>query len=218
MVKIAPSILSADFSNLSNDVERVEKAGCDYLHIDVMDGRFVPNITIGPVVIQSLRDKSRLPFDVHLMIVEPEKYISQFVDAGADIITVQVETCPHLDRTIHQIKEAGAQACVALNPSTSLSTLDYVLSDLDMVLIMTVNPGFGGQAFIPSMIPKIRDLSDKIKMHKSNAVIQVDGGINASNIGTVAKAGARVFVAGSAVFNHKDPALAIKSLKEAAIL
>ena len=218
MVKIAPSILSADFSSLGYDVERVEKAGCDYLHIDVMDGRFVPNITIGPVVIQSLRNKSNLPFDVHLMIVEPEKYINQFVDAGADIITVQVETCPHLDRTIHQIKEAGALACVALNPSTSLSTLDYVLSDLDMVLIMTVNPGFGGQAFIPAMIPKIRDLSDKIKKHKSNAVIQVDGGINASNIGTVAEAGAQVFVAGSAVFNHKDPALAIKHLKEAAIL
>ncbi len=218
MVKIAPSILSADFSNLGQDVEKVENAGCDYLHIDVMDGRFVPNITIGPVVIKSLRGKSKLPFDVHLMIVEPEKYINQFVESGADIITVQVETCPHLDRTIHQIKEAGAMACVALNPSTSLSTLDYVLTELDMVLIMTVNPGFGGQSFIPAMIHKVRDLSEKIKSVTSSAVIQVDGGINTSNIGTMAKAGAQVFVAGSAVFNHEDPALAIKKLKEAAVL
>jgi len=218
MIKIAPSILSADFSDLGNDVARVENAGCELLHIDVMDGRFVPNITIGPVVIKSLRSRSKLPFDVHLMIVEPEKYINQFIDAGADIITVQVETCPHLDRTIHQIKEAGAMACVALNPSTSLSTLDYVLTELEMVLIMTVNPGFGGQAFIPAMIPKIRELSERIKKVKSKAVIQVDGGINSSNIATVAKAGAEVFVAGSAVFKHKDPALAIKNLKEAALV
>lgn len=216
MVKIAPSILSADFANLGQDVERVENAGCDYLHIDVMDGRFVPNISIGPVVIKSLRRKSKLPFDVHLMIVEPEKYINQFVDAGADIITVQVETCPHLDRTIHQIKEAGAMACVALNPSTPLNTLDYVLTELDMVLIMTVNPGFGGQAFIPAMISKIKGLSERIKKVKAKAVIQVDGGINSSNIAAVTKAGAEVFVAGSAVFNHEDPAQAIKELKEAA--
>jgi len=217
MIKIAPSILSADFSDLGQDVQKVENAGCDFLHIDVMDGRFVPNITIGPVVIKSLRKKSKLPFDVHLMIVEPEKYINQFVDAGADIITVQVETCPHLDRTIHQIKEAGAMACVALNPSTPLSTLDYVLTELDMVLIMTVNPGFGGQAFIPAMIPKIRDLSEKIKKAESNTIIQVDGGINTSNIGLVAKAGAQVFVAGSAVFGHENPALAIKNLKDSAV-
>lgn len=215
MIKIAPSILSADFSCLGEEVKKVEDAGCDYLHIDVMDGRFVPNITIGPVVISSLRKKSRLPFDVHLMIVEPEKYIEDFVKSGADIISVQAETCPHLDRTIHQIKEAGAKACVALNPSTPLQVLDYVLHELDMVLIMTVNPGFGGQAFIPAMLPKIADLSQRIKKSHSKAEIQVDGGINTSNIESVVTAGAQVFVAGSAIFGHTSPKQAVIDLKKA---
>ncbi len=218
MIKIAPSILSADFSCLGQDVIKVEQAGCDMLHVDVMDGRFVPNITIGPVVVASLRERSKLLFDVHLMIVEPEKYIEDFVKAGADLISVQAETCPHLDRTIHQIKELGAKACVALNPSTPLNVLDYVLQELDMVLIMTVNPGFGGQSFIPAMLPKIRNLSQKISDTGALAVIQADGGINTENIGTVASAGASVIVAGSAVFKTDDPAKAIDDLKKAAAL
>ena len=217
MIKIAPSILSADFSCLGQDVEKVEKAGCDLLHVDVMDGRFVPNITIGPVVVASLRERSKLLFDVHLMIVEPEKYIEDFIKAGADLISVQAETCPHLDRTIHQIKELGAKACVALNPSTPLNVLDFVLNELDMVLIMTVNPGFGGQSFIPAMLPKIRNLSQKISDAGALTVIQADGGINAGNIGTVAAAGASVIVAGSAVFKTDDPAKAIADLKKAAM-
>jgi ribulose-phosphate 3-epimerase len=217
MIKIAPSILSADFSCLGEEINKVEKGGCDMLHVDVMDGRYVPNITIGPVVIASLREKSKLLFDVHLMIIEPEKYIEDFVRAGADLISVQAETCPHLDRTIHQIKELGAKACVALNPSTPLNVLDYVLHELDMVLIMTVNPGFGGQSFIPAMLPKIRDLRQKIRQTSSHAEIQVDGGINTDNIGTVAAAGAAIFVAGSAVFKHQQPGQAVIDLKKAAM-
>lgn len=217
MIKIAPSILSADFSRLGEEVEKVEMAGCDYLHIDVMDGRFVPNITIGPVVIKAIRNRSKLPFDVHLMIVEPEKYINQFVEAGADIITVQAETCPHLHRTIYQIKEAGAKACVALNPSTSLTVLDYVLEELDMVLVMTVNPGFGGQSFIPAMTSKIKNLSERIEAMQHKPLIQVDGGINISNIKLAADAGAQVFVAGSAIYNNQNPAIAVSQLKEAAV-
>ncbi|MEN1759487.1 ribulose-phosphate 3-epimerase [Anoxynatronum sibiricum] len=216
MIKIAPSILSADFSCLGQEITRMEKAGADYIHVDVMDGRFVPNITIGPPVVAALRSKSQLPFDVHLMIVEPEKYIPDFVKAGADIISVQVETCPHLHRTIHQIKELGAMACVALNPSTPLHTLEYVLSDLDMVLVMTVNPGFGGQTFIPGMLPKISKLKDMMTTVSSQAVIQVDGGIHSGNIGEIAAAGAKVFVAGSAIFNSEVPEQEVTALRKAA--
>ncbi|RQD70343.1 MAG: ribulose-phosphate 3-epimerase [Tindallia sp. MSAO_Bac2] len=216
MVQIAPSILSADFSRLGEEVKIVESAGSDMLHIDVMDGRFVPNITIGPIVIKSLRQQSRLPFDVHLMIVEPEKYIEAFADAGADIITVQAEACPHLDRTIQQIKATGAKAGVALNPSTSEYVLDYVLDQLDMVLVMSVNPGFGGQKFIPGMLTKIAMIKDEITARKLNTKIQVDGGINKENIAEVSLAGADIFVAGSAVFNAEDPSKAVRDLKKKA--
>ena len=213
MIKIAPSILSADFSCLGHEIAKVETAGCDLLHVDVMDGRFVPNITVGPIVVESLRKHSRLPFDVHLMIVEPEKYVADFIRAGADIISVQAEVCPHLDRVVHMIKEKGAQACVALNPSTPLNVLDYVLQDLDMVLIMTVNPGFGGQDFIPAMMQKISQLRHVITIKGYATEVQVDGGINRNNIQSIAEAGANVFVAGSAVFNSDDPQTAIKELR-----
>lgn len=217
MVEIAPSILSADFARLGESVEMVESAGSDMLHIDVMDGRFVPNITIGPVVIKSLRNQSKLPFDVHLMIVEPEKYIEAFANAGADIITVQAEACTHLDRVINQIKTTGAKAGVALNPSTSESVLEYVLDQLDMVLIMSVNPGFGGQQFIPGMLKKITMIKEEIKERGLKTKIQVDGGINVENIRKVALAGADIFVAGSAIFNAESPSCAVKTLKKEAL-
>ncbi len=217
MIEIAPSILSADFSRLGEAVKMIENSGIDMLHIDVMDGRFVPNITIGPVVIKSLRQQSKIPFDVHLMIVEPEKYIEAFADAGADIITVQAETCPHLDRVIQQIKATGAKAGVALNPSTSEYVLDYVLDQLDMVLVMSVNPGFGGQKFIPSMLTKIAMIKDEIRVRGLKTKIQVDGGINMENIGDIALAGADIFVAGSAVFQAENPSQAVRILKERAV-
>lgn len=213
MIRIAPSILSADFSNLAADVQRVEEAGADLLHIDIMDGHFVPNITMGPMVVAALRDKCSLPFDVHLMISEPDKYIDDFVNAGADIISVHVETCPHLNRTIYNIKNKGIKAAAALNPATSLSSLDYILNDLDMVLLMTVNPGFGGQSFIESSLNKIHDLKDKIDNKKLIMDIEVDGGINSDNIERVIGAGANVIVAGSAVYKAKDLREAIETLK-----
>lgn len=213
MIRIAPSILSADFSNLAADVQRVEEAGADLLHIDIMDGHFVPNITMGPMVVAALRDKCSLPFDVHLMISEPDKYIDDFVNAGADIISVHVEACPHLNRTIYNIKNKGIKVAAALNPATSLSSLDYILNDLDMVLLMTVNPGFGGQSFIESSLNKIHDLKDKIDNKKLIMDIEVDGGINSDNIERVIGAGANVIVAGSAVYKAKDLREAIETLK-----
>lgn len=204
MIKLAPSILSADFSKLLEDVKKVEDAGCHLLHIDVMDGHFVPNITIGPLVVESLKGKTQLPFDVHLMIENPDKYITDFVKAGADIISVHGEATKHLHRTIQLIKSMGVKACVALNPATPLNVLDYVLDDLDMVLLMTVNPGFGGQQFIPSTLPKIKALRDRIVSQGLNVDIQVDGGIKADNIHRVVEAGANIIVAGSAIFNSKD--------------
>jgi ribulose-phosphate 3-epimerase len=213
MIKIAPSILAADFSNLLADIKKVENAGADLLHIDVMDGHFVPNITIGPPVVSSLRDKVNLPFDVHLMISEPDKYISDFIKAGADMISVHVETSSHLNRTIYNIKNQGIKAAVALNPATSLSCLDYMLDDIDMVLLMTVNPGFGGQNFIHSMLEKIKALKDKVNEKKLILDIEVDGGINKENIESIISAGANVIVAGSAVFKSKDIKEAIDSLR-----
>ncbi|MBM7615843.1 ribulose-phosphate 3-epimerase [Alkaliphilus hydrothermalis] len=204
MLKLAPSILSADFSKLLEDVRKVEEAGCDLLHIDVMDGHFVPNITIGPLIAQSLKGKTNMPFDVHLMIENPDQYIPEFVKAGADIISVHSEACTHLHRTIQLIKQHGAKACVALNPATPLSVLEYVLEDLDMVLLMTVNPGFGGQKFIEATLQKIEALKKMIDDRGLSIDIQVDGGIKPDNIDLVTKAGANVIVAGSAIFNSDD--------------
>lgn len=210
MIKLAPSILSADFGNLREDVKMITEAGSQYVHIDVMDGHFVPNITIGPGVVKSIRGCTDKVFDVHLMIENPDMYIKDFVDAGADLISIHQEACPHLHRSIQGIKELGAKACVALNPATSLSTLDHVLEELDMVLIMTVNPGFGGQKFIPAMLNKIETLANRIQQKNLKMDIQVDGGVNRDTIGSVVNAGANVIVAGSAIFGAKDPREEVK--------
>ena len=214
MIKIAPSILSADFSKLAEDIKVVEKAGCDLLHIDVMDGHFVPNITLGPPIIKSLKGNTTMPFDVHLMIENPDKYISDFIDAGADIITVHSEACIHLHRTIQNIKALGVKAAVSLNPATSLTDIEYVLEDLDMVLIMTVNPGFGGQSFIPNMLTKIKELKKMIDEKNLNVDIQVDGGIGPDNIHLVTEAGANIIVAGSAIFNSKNIKATVAQMRQ----
>ena len=216
-MKLAPSILAADFSNLLKDIKMVEEAGCDMLHIDVMDGHFVPNITIGPLVIESLKGKTNLPFDVHLMIENPDRYISQFVKAGAHIISVHSEACIHLHRTIQLIRDHNVKAAVALNPATPLNVLEYVLEDLDMVLLMTVNPGFGGQDFIESGLSKIRTLKKMIDDRGLNIDIQVDGGNKADNVKEIVKAGANIIVAGSAIFNSKDVRQTIKQFKANAL-
>lgn len=213
MIKIAPSILSADFSNLAVEVKKIEDAGADLLHIDVMDGHFVPNITIGPPVIAALKDKTSLPFDVHLMIEEPDKYIEDFVKAGADIISVHAEACIHLNRTIFNIRNYGVKAAVALNPATPISVLDYILEDVDMVLLMTVNPGFGGQPFIIHMLDKIRKLKESIDNKKLIMDIEVDGGINKDIVSQVIESGANVIVAGSAIFKSKNIKDAIDNLR-----
>lgn len=204
MIKIAPSILSADFSKLEEQIKLVEKGGADFIHLDVMDGHFVPNITFGPPVIKMLKKVTKVPFDVHLMIEKPDQYIKDFVDAGADIITVHQEACIHLHRTIQHIKSYGIKAGVALNPSTSIESIRYILDEIDMVLIMTVNPGFGGQYFIKQMKEKIIDLRNLIDSHNLDIDIQVDGGIKLDNIKEVESYGANVFVAGSAIFNSED--------------
>ena len=204
MIKLAPSILSADFARLLEDVKKVENAGCEYLHIDVMDGHFVPNITLGPAIIKSLRKDVNMVFDAHLMIENPDQYIKEFVDAGCDLIVVHQEACKHLHRTIQNIKSYGIKAGVALNPATPIETIKYVLEDIDMVLIMTVNPGFGGQSFKESMIPKIKELKSLIDKKGLKVDIQVDGGIKPDNVDKVVKAGANIIVAGSAIFNSED--------------
>jgi len=204
MIKLAPSILSADFARLGEQIKEAENAGADYLHIDVMDGHFVPNLTIGPVVVGWLRPLTHLPFDVHLMIESPEKYIPDFVSAGADIITVHQETCVHLHRTVQQIKGLNKKAGVALNPATPIHTLTEILPDCDLVLILSVNPGFGGQSFIESALKKIAAMRQMIDERGLNIELEVDGGINAERAPHVVAAGANVLVAGSAVFNKKE--------------
>lgn len=210
---IAPSILSADFSRLGDDIRQVVDAGADVIHIDVMDGHFVPNITIGPLVVKAVRKVTDRPLDVHLMISNPDQYIEDFAAAGSDWITVHVEACTHLHRTIHMIKQLGKKAGAVLNPATSLDTLDYVLDDLDLVMLMSVNPGFGGQTFIPSVIEKTRALKEKIDSKGLKVGIEIDGGVSPKTIGSIAQAGANIFVAGSAVFGHHNYAQVIAELK-----
>jgi ribulose-phosphate 3-epimerase len=199
-IRIAPSILSADFGQLAEEVRAAEAAGADWIHVDVMDGRFVPNITIGPLVVKAVRAATKLPVDVHLMIVEPERYVADFAAAGADWISVHVEASVHLHRTLQQIKAAGAKAGVVLNPHTPEESIRYVLGDVDLVLVMSVNPGFGGQSFIPSSLAKLQALRQMIDRAALPVLLEVDGGISPATAGEVARAGARVFVAGAAVF------------------
>ena len=213
MKMIAPSILSADFTCLGQEIKDVQAAGADWIHVDVMDGHFVPNITMGPLVVEAVRRSTDLPVDVHLMITNPDQFIPDFAAAGADYISVQVEVCPHLHRTIHIIKESGAKAGAVLNPATPLSSLDCILQDLDFVLIMSVNPGFGGQKFIPGSLDKIRRLNELIQNRGAKALIQVDGGVNSATIAEISRAGAEVFVAGSAIFNADDYRQAIEMLR-----
>jgi ribulose-phosphate 3-epimerase len=213
MVKIAPSILSADFARLGDEIKDVEIGGADYIHVDVMDGHFVPNITIGPLIVEAIRPITKLPLDVHLMIENPDQYIEAFAKAGADYITVHVEACKHLHRTIHFIKSFGVKAGVVLNPATPVETIQHVLSDVDMVLLMSVNPGFGGQAFIPEVTKKIKTLRRMIDEKGLQVEIEIDGGVNELTAKLCIEAGATVLVAGSAIYNQKDRAKAIATLK-----
>jgi len=212
-LKVAPSILSADFARLGEEIKAVEAAGADLIHIDVMDGHFVPNITIGPLIVEAARRSTKLPLDVHLMITNPELYIADFAKAGADYLAVHAETAFHLHRLVQSIKEHKMKAAVSLNPATPLSSLDHILPDLDMVVIMSVNPGFGGQSFIPSAMDKIRSLRKRIDELGLSIEIEVDGGVKPSNAAEVAAAGADIVVAGSAVYGTKDYAAAIKAIK-----
>ncbi len=202
-MKIAPSILSADFARLGEHITEAAEGGADYIHVDVMDGHFVPNITIGPLIVEAIRPITTLPLDVHLMIENPERYIAAFAHAGADIITVQLEACVHLHRVVQAIKELRVKAGVAINPATPVASLTDIVSDLDLILIMTVNPGFGGQAFIPNSIRKLEALKQMIAERGASCEVEVDGGINAETAAAVVGAGAQVLVAGSAVFNGK---------------
>ena len=213
---IAPSILSADFSKLGDEVRAVEAAGADVIHVDVMDGHFVPNITIGPLVVKAVRAVTDLPVDVHLMITSPDRYIDDFIDAGADWVTVHVEACTHLHRTLASIRARGKKAGAVLNPATSLSTLDYVLGEVDLVMLMSVNPGFGGQSFIGSAVEKTRQLRQMLDRVNPGAGIEVDGGIGPATIGPMAAAGANIFVAGSAIYGQPDYQAVISALKELA--
>lgn len=217
MVKIAPSILSADFSKLGEEIKDVEKGGADYIHVDVMDGHFVPNITIGPLIVEAIRPVTALPLDVHLMIENPDQYIEAFAKAGADYITVHVEACRHLHRTIQQIKSFGVKAGVVLNPATPVNTIEHIIDDVDMVLLMTVNPGFGGQKFIHTVLPKISAVKEMADAKGLDLEIEIDGGVNEETAKLCIEAGANVLVAGSAVYNKVDRAKAIAAIKGSAI-
>lgn len=213
MVKIAPSILSADFSKLGEEIKDVERGGADYIHVDVMDGHFVPNITIGPLIVEAIRPVTTLPLDVHLMIEKPDQYVEAFAKAGADIITVHVEACNHLHRTIQNIKSHGVKAGVVLNPATSVEMIKPIIDDVDMVLLMTVNPGFGGQKFIHSVLPKIKEVKEIIVARGLKTEIEVDGGVNEETAKLCIEAGANVLVAGSAIYNETDRKRAIEELR-----
>jgi ribulose-phosphate 3-epimerase len=213
-LKIAPSILSADFARLGEEIQDAERGGADWIHVDVMDGHFVPNITIGPLIVQAIRPQTHLPLDVHLMISDPDLYIPAFAKAGADYITVHAEACVHLHRTLRHIREQGAKPGVVLNPATPLAVLELVLSEVELVLLMTVNPGFGGQQFIPEMVPKIKQLKSMLlERNLAHVHIEVDGGINETTAPLVVAAGADVLVAGNAVFGQKDRANAIRRIR-----
>jgi len=214
-ILIAPSILSADFARLADEVAAVERAGADLLHIDVMDGHFVPNLTVGPPIVKALRKVTKLPLDVHLMITNADAFIREFAEAGADYLTVHVEACPHLHRTIQSIKEQGVKAGVTLNPATPVQSLEEILPDVDLVLIMSVNPGFGGQKFIASCLNKVRTTRQMLDRIGSHALLEVDGGVKADNAATVLAAGADVLVAGSAIFSGRDYAATIAALRMA---
>jgi len=215
MKKIAPSILSADFGRLAEEITAVEKAGADWIHIDVMDGHFVPNITIGPSVVSSLRKVTKLPFDVHLMIENPERYVETFARAGSDFITVHLEACHHLHRIVTLIRETGARAGVSLNPATPLALIEPILPDIDLLLVMSVNPGFGGQSFIGSVLPKIRRAGELVKAVAPNVLLEVDGGVTLNNARSVAEAGAEVLVAGAAVFGSSDYGKTLAAMRAA---
>lgn len=212
-MKIAPSILAADFSKLAEEIKEVEAGGADYIHIDVMDGHFVPNISMGPLIVEAARKVTKLPLDVHLMIENPERYLEDFVRAGADIITVHVEASPHLHRTLQEIRRLGAKPGIVLNPSTPVDSIKHVLEEIDMILVMTVNPGYGGQDFIEAMLSKIGEIKELVLSKGLNIDIEVDGGINAHNARLCKEAGANVFVAGSAIFENADRSAAISEIR-----
>lgn len=213
MIKIAPSILSADFAKLGEEIKDVERGGADYIHVDVMDGHFVPNITIGPLIVEAIRPITKLPLDVHLMIENPDQYIEAFANAGADYITVHVEACKHLHRTVSLIKSMDVKAGVVLNPATPVSMIQHIIKDIDMVLLMSVNPGFGGQSFIPEVLPKIREVKAMAEQFNPTLEIEIDGGVNEETAKLCIEAGANVLVAGSAVYNKADRKQAIEAIR-----